>query len=134
VAQTGTTLLDLANDVAAQCKKDGAADVTVQQYAKASDLIQQLVVGRADAAVTQDIEASFRESQAPGEFEVGYAYPDKETFGVYFPPDNPELGQAIHDGLAQMEADGTLAQIAEDEGFPAEGIGVEDIEGNVQAP
>jgi polar amino acid transport system substrate-binding protein len=117
-AQTGTTLLDDAKKLSK--KLDGA--VKVQGYPKATDLIQQLVVGRADAALTQDTEAGYRDKQNPGQFEVAYSYPDKQKFGIYTTKSNESVRAAITDALKQLEADGTLAKIAEEEGVPASGL------------
>lgn len=120
VAQTGTLLIDEAK--ALQKRLQG--DLTVQAYPKASYLIQQLVVGRADAALTQDTEAGYRAKQNPGQFEVAYEYPAKETFGAYFGKDNDELGAGLRSALEQLDADGTLSRIAEEEGVPPGGLAV----------
>lgn len=124
-AQNGTLLLKSAKELAKQLAADGKTPPDVQGYPKATDLIQQLVVGRADAAVTQDTEAGYRALQNPGQFEVGYEYPEKETFGVYHRKDATELGTALTEALRTLDEDGTLEKIAEEEGVPPGGLAVQ---------
>jgi polar amino acid transport system substrate-binding protein len=124
-AQNGTLLLKSAKELAKQLAADGRTPPEVQGYPKATDLIQQLVVGRADAAVTQDTEAGYRALQNPGQFEVAYEYPEKETFGIYHRKDASELGAALTEALRALDENGTLERIAEQEGVPPEGLAVQ---------
>jgi polar amino acid transport system substrate-binding protein len=124
-AQNGTLLLEGAKKLAKEMAAEGKTPPDVQGYPKATDLIQQLVVGRADAAVTQDTEAGYRAKQNPGQFEVAYQYPDKETFGVYHRKDATELAAALEEALRALDENGTLRKIAEQEGVPPGGLAVE---------
>ena len=72
------------HDLNAQLQAAGQAGDEIQSYPDQTDAIQQLVVGRADATITQDTEAAFRESAQPGQFKIAYTYPDPQTFGIYF--------------------------------------------------
>ena len=63
---------------------EGKPLMEIQSYPKQTDAIQQLVVGRADATITQDTEAAFRETAQPGQFKIAYTYPDAQTFGIYY--------------------------------------------------
>lgn len=125
-SQNGSNLLELARQISDDLAAQGEEPSNVQGYDKFNEAIQQLVVGRADAVITQDIDAAFRALTQPGEFEVAYRFPDAETFGVYYRPDNADLGSKLFEVLVQLEQEGELAQLAEQEGMPADGIAVQE--------
>jgi polar amino acid transport system substrate-binding protein len=125
-SQTGSNLLRLAQQISDENEANGLDASNVQGYDKFNDAIQQVASGRADAAITQDIDVAAREQQQPGLFETAYTFPDAETFGVYYKPDNPELGEKLYDALAELEQGGQLETFAEDSAMPAEGIAVDE--------
>jgi polar amino acid transport system substrate-binding protein len=104
-----------------QLRSQGKPGINVQAYPKASDAVQQLVVGRADAVYTQDTEAAFRSKAQPGQFQVAYSDPQGETFGIYTRKGDAELDRGLQAALKQMRGQGTLAQIAKRWGLPASG-------------
>jgi polar amino acid transport system substrate-binding protein len=124
VSQSGSNLLKLAKQISADNEEAGLEASNVQGYEKFNEAIQQLAVGRADAVITQDIDAVAREEKQPGQFEVAYTFPDAETFAVYYKPDNTDLGDKIYASLKQLEESGELKRIAEEESMPATGIAV----------
>jgi polar amino acid transport system substrate-binding protein len=124
-SQNGTNLLKTAKKISGENEKAGLGASNVQGYDKFEEAIQQLAVGRAEAVITQDIDAAYRALKQPGQFEASYSFPDAETFGVYYKPDNADLGKKLHDAMAELEASGRLAELAEEEGMPADGIKVE---------
>ena len=124
-SQNGSNLLKEAQRISDENESNGLEPSNVQGYDKFNEAIQQLAVGRADAVITQDIDAAAREAAQPGQFEVAYTFPDAETFGVYYPPSNAELGDKLYDALIELEDNGQLAQIAEDNAMPVEGIAVD---------
>ncbi len=103
-------------------KAAGQEGLNIQTYPKQTDAIQQLIVGRADATITQDTEFAFRETAQPGQFKIAYPYPDPETFGIYHRQDSPELAAALEEAVVAMQDDGTTAQIAETWNLPVEGV------------
>jgi polar amino acid transport system substrate-binding protein len=111
------TLRKLDKDLKAQ----GKPGITVQTYPKASDAVQQLVVGRAVAVYTQDTEAAFRSKAQPGQFEIAFADPAAETFGIYHRKDQTELGTGLKTTVEKMRQDGSLAEIAKRWGLPESG-------------
>jgi polar amino acid transport system substrate-binding protein len=125
-SQNGSNLLRLAEQISDENEANGLESSNVQGYDKFNEAIQQVAVGRADAVITQDIDAAAREAEQPGAFEVAYTFPNAETFGVYYKPDNPELGEKLYDALVQLEEDGQLAAFAEEVSMPAEGIAVDE--------
>lgn len=104
-----------------QLRGQGKPGINVQAYPKASDAVQQLVVGRADAVYTQDTEAAFRSKAQPGQFQVAYSDPQGETFGIYVRRGDADLDRRLQAAVARMRRQGTLARIAERWGLPASG-------------
>jgi polar amino acid transport system substrate-binding protein len=111
------TLRKLDKDLEAQ----GKPGITVQTYPKASDAVQQLVVGRAVAVYTQDTEAAFRSKAQPGQFEIAYSDPSAETFGIYVRKDQTELSDGLKTAVEKMRQDGSLAEIAKRWALPESG-------------
>jgi polar amino acid transport system substrate-binding protein len=124
-SQNGSNLLKLAQRISDENEANGLEPSNVQGYDKFNEAIQQVAVGRADAVITQDIDAAARELEQPGTFEIAYSFPDAETFGVYYKPTNPELGNKLYEALTQLDKDGQLAEFAEQNAMPAEGIAVD---------
>lgn len=123
-SENGAEVLELAREISKELEAEGKQGAEVQGYNKFEEAVQQLALGRADAVTTQDVEAAFRELKQPGEFESVYRFPDAETFGVYMEPSNKELAQGIYKGLKELEEEGALKKIAEEQGMPTVGIGV----------
>jgi polar amino acid transport system substrate-binding protein len=119
--QAGTNYVNILNDLNARFQTEGKPLMEIQPYPKQTDAIQQLVVGRADATITQDTEAAFRETAQPGQFKIAYTYPDAETFGIYYKQGAEPLGATLKETVEAMRDDGTLAKIAETWHLPVEG-------------
>lgn len=119
--QSGTNYLTMMEALDAQLRSEGKEGITIQTYPKQTDADQQLVVGRADATITQDTEVAFRETAQPGQFKVAYTYPDAQTFAIYYNKDATALGNALEETLEEMRADGTLAEIAAKWNLPEAG-------------
>lgn len=129
-AQTGTNLLETTKKIAADLQREGKTPPKIQQYKDATDLIQQLIVGRADAVPTIDLEAQYRvKKENPGQFDIGFAMPGAETIGIYFKSDDKPVGEAIRRGLLELKRTGTLAKLAAQEYFPVGGIAIGRIQG-----
>ena len=119
--QSGTNYLKMMEALDQQLQSEGKEGINIQTYPKQTDADQQLVVGRADATITQDTEAAFRETAQPGQFRIAYTYPDTETFAIYYRKDATALGGALQDAVEAMRSDGTLAEIATTWNLPSEG-------------
>jgi polar amino acid transport system substrate-binding protein len=105
----------------ADLKAKGKPGINIQTYPKASDAVQQLVVGRAVAVYTQDTEAAFRSKAQPGQFVIAFRDPEAETFGIYHRKDATEIGKGLQTAIEKMRQDGSLAQIAKRWGLPETG-------------
>jgi ABC-type amino acid transport substrate-binding protein len=119
--QTATQYEKTLRQLDKQLRKQGKPGINVQTYPKASDAVQQLVVGRADAVYTQDTEAAFRAKAQPGQFEVAYSDPSAETFGIYHRKADADLGTRLQEAVKQLQQQGSLAEIAKRWGLPATG-------------
>ncbi|MCC6315274.1 MAG: ABC transporter substrate-binding protein [Thermomicrobiales bacterium] len=119
--QAGTNYINVLNDLQAKLEAEGKPLMTIQTYPKQTDAIQQLVVGRADATISQDTEQAFREKAQPGVFKIAFTYPDTQTFGVYYRPDEAALGAALKQTIEAMRDDGTIAAIAKKWNLPESG-------------
>src|SRR5829696_5941763 len=119
--QAGTNYVQILNDLNAQLQTEGKPLMTIQSYPKQTDAIQQLVVGRAEATITQDTEAAFRETAQAGQFKIAYTYPDPQTFGIYFQQGSEEMAATLAETVEAMRDDGALAEIAERWNLPVEG-------------
>ena len=82
----------------------------MQVYPKQTDVIQQILVGRAQAAYTQDTENAFRSIDNPGKFSLIYTYPDAQQMGVFIRP-NADDEKAINAAVAALVKDGSLPAI-----------------------
>jgi polar amino acid transport system substrate-binding protein len=119
--QAGTNYINILNDLDAELQAAGQPAIDIQSYPDQTDAIQQLIVGRADATITQDTEAAFRENAQPGQFRIAYTYPEAETFGIYYRQGSDALATALQETVEAMRDDGSLAAIAETWSLPTEG-------------
>jgi polar amino acid transport system substrate-binding protein len=85
---------------------------SLQSYPGDNDAVAQVIIGRADAVLTQDTSFAFQAKQHPGKIEVAYTFPAKDTFGIYYRKGDA-LGGKVKAGVAKLRANGTLKKLAE---------------------
>jgi polar amino acid transport system substrate-binding protein len=86
---------------------------TLQGYPGDNDAVAQVLLGRADAVLTQDTSFAFQAKAHPGKIAVGFTFGAPDHFGIYYrKADAATLGQQIKDGIARLKALGTLKKIA----------------------
>lgn len=100
------------NALNAECTAAGNPGINLQGYKTVAEEFQQIIVGRVDAIWETDSSVSDWMIRNPDQYEVAYALPRDDTYGVYYTKGNTELGDAIKAGLLALKEDGTLAQIA----------------------
>jgi len=83
----------------------------LQSYPGDNDAVAQVLLGRADVVLTQDTSFAFQARAHPGKIAVGYTFPDKDTFGIYYRKGDP-VGSQVSTGLKQLVAAGTLKKLA----------------------
>ena len=86
---------------------------TLQSYPGDNDAVAQVLLGRADAVLTQDTSFAFQAKAHPGKIAVGFTFAASDQFGIYYrKADAAALGQQIKDGVARLRVIGTLAKLA----------------------
>jgi polar amino acid transport system substrate-binding protein len=122
VTQSGTEYAKSLRRQNAQLAAAGKPEMRLQTYPKASDAVQQVVVGRADAVLTQDTEAAYRISTQPDSFEIAYRYPATDVFGAFYRSEDRQLGKALETALDKLADDGLLADLAAKYKLPEQGV------------
>ena len=83
----------------------------LQSYPGDNDAVAQVIIRRADVALTQDTSFAYQAKAHPGKIAVAYTFTAKDNFGVYFRKGDA-LGAQIKAGVAKLKANGTLAKLA----------------------
>lgn len=89
----------------------GKLGFSLQSYPGDNDAVAQVIIGRADADLTQDTSFAFQAKQHPGKLAVAYTFPEKDTFGVYYRKGDA-LGAKIKAGISKLKSNGTLGRLA----------------------
>jgi len=93
---------------------------TLQSYPGDSDAVAQVLLGRADAVLTQDTSFASQSKSHPGKIAVGFTFKASDSFGIYYrKADASGVGSQILDGIATLRSEGTLAKIAAKYQIPA---------------
>jgi polar amino acid transport system substrate-binding protein len=86
---------------------------TLQSYPGDTDAVAQVLLGRADAVLTQDTSFAYQAKQHPGKIAIGFTFAASDQFGIYYRMgDAATVGKEISDGIAQLKSNGTLVKIA----------------------
>jgi polar amino acid transport system substrate-binding protein len=94
-----------------KCTDASKADINIQGYPKVADELQQIVVGRVDAVWETDSAISDFLLKHPNQYEVGYAFPKTDTYGVYIQKNKADLKTALTDALKALKGAGTLGTL-----------------------
>ncbi|BCP54161.1 hypothetical protein K32_27780 [Kaistia sp. 32K] len=109
--QAGTSYLARLEKINETLAAAGRPAIKIQTYPKQTDVIQQVLVGRAEAAVSQDTELAYRNLQKEGQFKTLYSFPDTSDFAVFIKRvDGDEA--AVSAAVAALVKDGSLGEIA----------------------
>ena len=57
---------------------------TLQSYPGDTDAVGQVLVGRADAVLTQDTSFAYQAKQHPGKIAIGFTFAASDQFGIYY--------------------------------------------------
>ena len=114
VSVQGAGLVEERIDKASEaCVAAGKPAINKQAYEKVADEFQQIILGRVDAVWETDTGVSQFLLEHPGEYEVAYALPRDDNYGVYYGKGLTDLGTALQAAIDALNADGTLPAIAE---------------------
>ena len=84
---------------------------TLHTYPGDTDAIGQILIGRADAVLSQDTSAAYAMSKHPGKVAIGYLFPATDEFGVYYRRGDA-IGAKIAGAIKALKANGTLTKLA----------------------
>ena len=89
----------------------GKKEARTQDYPTQQAAAQQILIGRADATLTEEAEAAVRVGQSGGKLKIAYAYPSSMNFGIYIRR-NPEDFAVVKDTLNTLAAQGFFKELA----------------------
>jgi polar amino acid transport system substrate-binding protein len=110
--QAGTKYEEYLNALNDQFKAAGRPQFTLQSYPGDTDAIAQILIGRADAVLTQDTSGAYQKKQNPGKLAIPYLFPETDTFGIYYRKSDKKLGTALKSAIKTLKKNGTLKKIA----------------------
>jgi polar amino acid transport system substrate-binding protein len=87
---------------------------SLQSYPGDTDAVAQVLLGRADAVLTQDTSFAFQAGKHPGKLAIGFTFSGSDAFGIYYrKADAATVGAEIKDGIARLKVKGTLKGLAQ---------------------
>jgi polar amino acid transport system substrate-binding protein len=110
--QAGTKYEEYLKALNEEFKSSGRAQFTLQSYPGDTDAVGQLIVGRADAVLTQDTSGAYQKKQNPGKLAIAYLFPETDSFGIYYRKGEAKLGTALKAAITTLRKNGTLKKIA----------------------
>jgi polar amino acid transport system substrate-binding protein len=117
--QAGTKYEEYLKGLNDQLKSSGKAQFSLQSYPGDTDAVAQLLIGRADAVLTQDTSGAFQKKQHPGKLALAYLFPETDSFGIYYRPSDKKLGTALRGAVKALKKNGTLKKLATKHQIPA---------------
>ena len=117
--QSGTKYEEYLKGLNDQFKSAGKMQMNLQSYKGDTDAIGQILVGRADAVLTQDTEGAYQKKQHPGKLAIGYLFPETDTFGIYYRKSDTKLGTALRTAIKTLKKNGTMKKLAAKQQIPA---------------
>ena len=85
---------------------------SLQSYPGDTDAVAQLLLGRADAVLTQDTSGAYQMKQHPGKIAIAYLFPASDAFGIYYRKSDADLGAQFGSAIATLKKNGTLKRLA----------------------
>jgi polar amino acid transport system substrate-binding protein len=120
--QAGTKYEEFLKGLNDQFKSSGRAQMNLQSYPGDTDAVGQLLVGRADAVLTQDTSGAFQKKQHPGKLALAYLFPESDAFGIYYRKSDGKLGTALRSAVKTLKKKGTLSKIAKKFEIPVSNV------------
>ena len=115
--EAGTSYEKMVADLNAQLEAAGKAPVQAQTYPSASGVIEQILVGRATATITQDTTAAYRMLQVPGRLSIPYTYEESENYGIYLRKSEGDR-QMLKEALEALQASGEMKTLLQKWNLP----------------
>ena len=114
--QTGTKYEDYLKSLKAKI------GFSLQGYPGDTDAVAQILLGRADAVLTQDTSAAYQIKQHPGKLQIAYLFPQQDSFGIYFRKSDTQTAAQLRSAVAALKKNGTLAKLAAKYKLPASDV------------
>lgn len=105
--EAGTTYEKTVADLNAELEAAGKEPIQAQTYPSASGVIEQILVGRATATITQDTTAAYRMLQVPGRLAIPYTYAESENYGIYLRKSDGDR-QMLKEAIEALQASGEM--------------------------
>jgi polar amino acid transport system substrate-binding protein len=102
-----------------QFKTAGKAQMNLQSYPGDEDAVAQILLGRADAVLTQDTAAGSYKKKNPGKLATPYLFPETDTFGIYYRKSDKKLGAGLKTAIKTFKKNGTFKKLAAKYQLPA---------------
>lgn len=126
VIEAGTVLYeDMIKALNEKFVAEGKPPAKLSAYPTQAAAAEQVLLGRADATVTDVVEASMRAQQTQGRLKIAYKYPPMYDYGIYINKDAANFA-ALKAGLRELKRRGILDKIAENYGLDKAGFDVVD--------
>jgi len=120
--QAGTKYEEYLKQLNDEFKSSGRAQMNLQSYPGDTDAVAQLLIGRADAVLTQDTSGAYQKKQHPGQLAIAYLFPENDTFGIYYRKSDTKLGTALKAAIKTLKKNGTLKKIAAKQQIPTSDV------------
>lgn len=115
--EAGTSYEKMVADLNAELEAGGKAPIQAQTYPSASGVIEQILVGRATATITQDTTAAYRMLQVPGRLSIPYTYEQSENYGIYLRKSDGDR-QMLKDAIEALQASGEMKALLQKWNLP----------------
>ncbi len=120
--QAGTKYEEYLKSLNDEFKSSGKTQMNLQSYPGDTDAVGQILVGRADAVLTQDTSGAFQRKAHPGKLAIAYLFPESDAFGIYYRPADKKLGTALRAAIKKLKKNGTMKKIATKYQIPASDV------------
>jgi polar amino acid transport system substrate-binding protein len=101
----------VADDITAQCEKDGKKAVDKKPFPDQASAVQALQAGRADAVLALDLTLAYNVKQNPEDFEVPAQPFGLLPVGIPVPKDDTTLRDAVQAALLKVQESGTYDEL-----------------------
>lgn len=115
--EAGTSYEKMVADLNAELEAGGKAPIQAQTYPSASGVIEQILVGRATATITQDTTAAYRMLQVPGRLSIPYTYEQSENYGIYLRKSDGDR-QMLKEAIEALQASGEMKALLQKWNLP----------------
>lgn len=122
--EAGTAYANIPEELNVTFAKEGKTPVTFNTYESQVAAAQQVLIGRADATLTEVAEASVRIKQTNGQMKIAYTYPPGGIYGIYIRKDPKNL-DALRNALKELRKAGIIDGVAKKYGMPKDDFGVD---------